>query len=949
MSGYAAGAHVLIRDEEWMVLSAEPSAHGGYAVRVVGLSELVRNKEAVFLTARDDVLELAPEKTALVHDDSPRYRRSRLYLEALLRRSPPTEPHLYAGPRGAIDRAPYQWVPATKALEQLRPRILMADGVGLGKTIQVGILLSELIRRGRGRRILVVALKSILAQFQKELWARFTIPLVRLDSQGIQRVQARIPANMNPFHSFDRVIVSIDTLKKHGRYRAALEQCHWDVIVIDECQNVADKSRAGTHRRSQRADLARLLARTSDALILTSATPHDGRPESFASLLNLLDPTAVADPEQFTKDEVAHLYVRRFQKDVRGEVSGAFREREVHLDRVDATPEEDAALVAIHEARFHTLRADNASEGALFRTTLLKAFLSSPLACLETLENRRARIGENATGEAAADRATLDRLIAACRAIPRAHVSKLDRLVAWLRSIGWKEGREGERVVLFSERLATLAWLEAELAAVFGVAVTRTRTSADAPMEKGAIARFHGGTPDHDQYEILADFGAADGKIRILLCSDAAAEGLNLHYACHRLVHFDVPWSLITLEQRNGRIDRYGQEHRPEIRYLLSQPRTEALRGDNRVLEVLIAKETEASRNLGDVAWLLRLHSAEKESERIAQLIERGEDPEAALASPPPAEDDWFADLLSLGAETPAAPQARDPLALYADLPFAKDAFAELNRADPTVEVPEWLDLMGGFRLRPSKDLAHRYGYLPPELRKADEIKLTVDRTRVANALALARKMEDRWPEWELFWEQHPVAEWLHDRVLALYARHEAPVLRVRGLAQGDVAWVFQGVVSNQRSQPLLVDWFAVRDGKAEPFAALAAATGLTEGPPNPGVGADLAALSAGLPAAVEAARTHMRERRHARDAGLADELRAQERRVRDWAERAKARIGARQETMLLPRSDLLKRLDDERRHVDDLLAERRAWIAHTLRSSPEPYLRLAAVLLPLG
>ena len=149
----------------------------------------------------------------------------------------------------------------------------------------------------------------MLTQFQKEFWNRFTIPLTRLDSIGIQRVRSRIPTSHNPFHYYDKAIISIDTLKQDAEYRTYLEQAYWDIIVIDEAHNVADRGAGGTKtgashgRTSLRSRLARLLARRSDTLVMLSATPHDGRARSFASLVNMLDATAIADPDIYSKED----------------------------------------------------------------------------------------------------------------------------------------------------------------------------------------------------------------------------------------------------------------------------------------------------------------------------------------------------------------------------------------------------------------------------------------------------------------------------------------------------------------------------------------------------------------------------------------------------------------------------------------------------------------------
>jgi hypothetical protein len=147
----ASGARVQIRDEEWLVRTADLCDVGGHELKCIGISETVRNREAIFLTAIDSVEVLDPNNTELVLDDSPRFVSSLLYLEARLRQTIPTSAEITLGHRGAMDALPFQLLPTKRALEQLRPRFLIADAVGLGKTLEAGVLVSELMRRGRGR------------------------------------------------------------------------------------------------------------------------------------------------------------------------------------------------------------------------------------------------------------------------------------------------------------------------------------------------------------------------------------------------------------------------------------------------------------------------------------------------------------------------------------------------------------------------------------------------------------------------------------------------------------------------------------------------------------------------------------------------------------------------------------------------------------------------------
>ncbi len=302
----APGSVVEVRDEQWLVTGVERDGDG-YLVYVQGLTELVRDTTATFATALDRVLTVDPADATVVADSSAGYRRTRLWLEAMLRKSPVplTDPALTVATRGLADALGYQQAAVRQALdpENLRPRILLADAVGLGKTLEIGMILSELVRRGRGERILVVTPRHVLEQMQFELWTRFALPFVRLDSVGIQRIRQKLPANRNPFTFYKRVIISIDTLKS-DRYYAHLQKQRWDAVVIDESHNV-------TNSASQNNRLARLLASRTDALILASATPHNGKAESFAELIRMLEPSAVRPDGTLVEDEVMRLIIRR--------------------------------------------------------------------------------------------------------------------------------------------------------------------------------------------------------------------------------------------------------------------------------------------------------------------------------------------------------------------------------------------------------------------------------------------------------------------------------------------------------------------------------------------------------------------------------------------------------------------------------------------------------------
>ncbi|MEB8339425.1 DEAD/DEAH box helicase [Streptomyces endophyticus] len=892
---YPPGSQIEVRDEEWLVRNVTRTNDDGDRIEAVGISEFVRDQEAVFFTALDDVELMDPRKTKLTPDDSPNFRRSRLFLEAILRKTPlpQSERGLALADSFLLDALPYQHRPAQLALSggNLRPRMLIADVVGLGKTLEIGLTLAELIRRGRGERILVVTPQHVLEQFQHELWARFAIPLIRLDSAGIEKVQREIPAGRNPFTYFKRVIVSIDTLKNTDQYKHHLERIAWDAVVIDESHNLIN-------RGSLRNQLAQLLAPRTDALILASATPHNGDARSFAELISLLDPAAIRDPDRYDADDIKHLFIRRTKvsSEVREQMKGQWADRgpseSVHCA---ATPAEERIFKELSQVWLPTNGSKSVSEVPLFPYTLLKSFLSSYTALRATV-NARIKTLEKKDDQSTAgpELAALQRLKELTAVLTEQDSSKFRSLVKQLKDIGVGP-RSETRVVVFSERVQTLEWLRATVPAALGF-------KGKALNEAARV--MHGGLSDEQQMQCVEDFGLADAPVRILFTGDVASEGVNLHRQCHQLIHYDVPWSLIRIEQRNGRIDRYGQSHQPQFRALILTSETENAKDDRTVAERLLEREDEAHRSLGTAEAVSGLYRAEAEEKSLIQDLLRGRsvneslDATAQAAADEETGGDFLADFFGavgddpeeiLDGEAPPAP-ADVPRLFTGTREFIDEAVREVYPdAQQQLDLDQDQDT-GLISFKPPKDLTHRMKALPPDYRREQRLheRLLVTLNRKLADLSLTRARESStssWPEISLLTDLHPVVEWLTDKVLVRLGRQEAPVITADVPAP---TYLVQGIFSNALGRPTVVKWMAVTAGAAGPevtddMVGILRAAGVGPTMANPLHEHDRDLLTSGIPGALDAAEDFLRRHSAEWDKALLEPIENYKRRLGNW------------------------------------------------------------------
>ncbi len=513
--------------------------------------------------------------------------------------------------RTGANLEPYQLEPLRRALSAPRTNLLLADDVGLGKTIEAGLVLEELLLRHRARTVIIVCPPSLRVKWQDEMREKFGLEFQIVDSAAIAEARRTFGLAANPFRLYPRVIVSMDWLSMPRAQRMLNEvyaearsadtarSYAFDALVVDEAHHVAPAAptAAGGGRGyavdSKRTVAVRELAVMCEHRLFLSATPHNGYTESFTALLEMVDSRRFSRGANVDQKALSEVTVRRLKTDI---AERGFKKRVIKSIPFDTEPGEEQRYSKLCDLLKESAGAKGAKRSLGIAALLLqKRFLSSPWAFSRTLEGYMAAPDDafdwddcedyyyEVMGSGQSDMEegldTQPECEALCRAKSDGPLSaasdadlrgladwgagyearansRLKALEGYLDSVCRPEGKwSDERVVVFTEYADTLSWMLTVLRA--------------AGYDEDRLAVIQGATESDERELVRARFCAdpAEEPVRVLLATDAAGEGIDLQDWCHRLVNFDVPFNPSRLEQRIGRIDRYGQRCVPEIFY----------------------------------------------------------------------------------------------------------------------------------------------------------------------------------------------------------------------------------------------------------------------------------------------------------------------------------------------------------------------------------------------
>ncbi|HJP67491.1 MAG TPA: DISARM system SNF2-like helicase DrmD [Sphingomicrobium sp.] len=575
--------------------------------------------------------------------------------------------------RAGIRMDAYQLAPLKKALQLPRVNLLIADDVGLGKTVEAGLVMREMLLRKRIDFIVVLAPPSMTLQWQDELAAKFGLSFEIIDRDLLADLRRTRGFGVNPWAAGSRFILSHKLLGDET-YTAGLREVLGSfqartLLILDEAHHCAPAGGGRYAIESQFTKAVRDIADRFEHRLFLTATPHNGHGNSFSTLLEILDPQRFTRGMDVRESDLKPVMIRRLKSDLR-ELGEAFPERVVErIALSDLSAEQPelrlaemlAEYGALRERRIGALRAAKAAQARLSFVGLQQRLLSSIAAFAKTLQVHRKsllRVIEQGASHipAAAAAAHVDPLLSEVE-----FGNEADEDTA-LRLIDDEEDRGAEAAAVLGAEEASRVQLDAELQAVDAMIAIAERTAAspdariqwleqwigkhmlvdgkwndrrliifteyeatrifierqlrriimDTPQHESRVSTFTGITSPERREAIKRAFNNADTPLRILICTDAAREGINLQQQCHDLVHFDLPWNPSRLEQRNGRIDRKLQPA-PQVfcRYFFYEQRPEDI-----VLEALVRKTELIQRQLGSAGQVIENRVARRMNDR---------------------------------------------------------------------------------------------------------------------------------------------------------------------------------------------------------------------------------------------------------------------------------------------------------------------------------------------
>ncbi|MEX1127354.1 MAG: DEAD/DEAH box helicase, partial [Vicinamibacterales bacterium] len=529
----SSGRRVKARGDEWTVSLVTPHSDC-QSVRLAGSGRANAGVVRTLLTPFD---RLAPVST----DTRIRVVRSQRWLRHVSRALRAAHPFggLSAAARADIHLLPFQLEPAMAMLRHARLRLLIADEVGLGKTIQAGVILTQLASDLNGFRAVVLTPAGLREQWQTELQDRFALPATIADASWLAARARDLPSDVNPWSLPGLHIASLDLVKRPEVLRA-LEDVTWDIVVVDEAHGAGP----GTARLAA----AHAVARRARRVVLLTATPPDGEPAHFAALATLGQVHAEPTLTEFRRTRADAGAVMR-RKSILLPVRLSPLERRMHrlLERYTARVWTEAGVRQDARARLAAVilrkRALSSAASLALSVQRRRALLGSapspfeqqlplPLQDEDPLEDRLPDevIGASGLSDVSLERALLEEIAAVAE-----QASQAESKLALLRRM---ISRTGEPMIVFTEYRDTLACIAA----------------AVAPLRRAVL--LHGDMAPRERAAVQRAFNR-EGSL--LLATDAASEGLNLHERCRLVVHFELPWTPARLEQRTGRVDRLGQ------------------------------------------------------------------------------------------------------------------------------------------------------------------------------------------------------------------------------------------------------------------------------------------------------------------------------------------------------------------------------------------------------